>query len=282
MIYVLCSGGLGNQMFQYAFMKHLIESGRNASLDISYFKHNDIHSGYTLKKAFGIEGVDDKDHFDTFWEAKYALMARLKLNRMGSIHMEKSDALIEEGLIRSNAVLYGFWQGEQFFKDVSDKVKGDFSFINTSERTQELSRFMADESSIAVHIRRGDYLKNPKYLNLADTHYYHNAMTIINERFANPHFYVFSDDITWCQKCGLFNGKTTYVDHNDGAHAYEDMYLMSQARAVITANSSFSWWGGYLGNHEFVIRPEKYLTNWSDEQDKRLYPKEWIVGRIGG
>ena len=141
---------------------------------------------------------------------------------------------------------------------------------------------MQKENSVAVHIRRGDYLKNPKYVNLSETNYYHNSLIEVNRRYDSPYIYVFSDDVSWCRNSGMFAGNTTYVDFNDGQHAYEDMFLMTQAKAIITANSSFSWWAGYLGDHDLVIRPEKYLNQWTKCQDNRLYPTEWIVGKLGG
>lgn len=279
MIYVLCSGGLGNQMFQFAYLKHLQVSGRKAVLDISFFSHHDIHTGYALNKAFGILGEIKPDHFNGFWKAKYALMARCNLKRFGSLHMERSSSLIDENEIQDNAVLYGFWQGEQFFADAKDAVKRSFIFQNIQDEAIAFGERMSNESSVAIHIRRGDYLKNPKYVNLSSTQYYRNAIDIIKSKMPNSCLYIFSDDITWCRESGLFDG-ATYVDFTKEAH--EDMYLMSKAKGIITANSSFSWWAGYLGNHEIVIRPERYLVNWNAEQDKRLFPKEWMIGRFEG
>lgn len=281
MIYVLCSGGLGNQMFQYAYLKHLQKTGREAVLDTSFFLHSDIHSGYMLNKAFNIEGNNVKDHFSFIWKSKYSMMAKSRMKELGSVFMEFGENFIREDNLPTSAVLYGYWQGERFFKDVRKDVIKDFTFRNISEQSEKLGEKMSIENSVAVHIRRGDYLLHSKYMNLAATQYYKNALGIAKKELIETRIYVFSDDISWCKQCGLFDDETCYVDFNNGAHAYEDMFLMSKAKAVITANSSFSWWAGYLGNHEFVIRPEKYLTNWTNEQDTRLFPGGWIVGKIG-
>lgn len=279
MIYVLCSGGLGNQMFQYAYLMHLEANGNNVTLDTSYFAHHDIHAGYGLERAFGIAGKDKPDHFNQIWKLKYSLLARTSMNRLGRIHMEKSGSPIDEMRLGNNAVLYGYWQGEQFFSDVKKEVRDCFSFTNIPNETLILGDQIAHESSVAVHIRRGDYLKNPKYMNLSSTNYYKNAIAAVRDKISNPQFYIFSDDIIWCKESGLFEG-ATYVDFTKEAH--EDMYLMTRARGIVIANSSFSWWAGYLGDHEVVIRPEKYLVNWTAEQDERLFPKEWIIGRFEG
>lgn len=279
MIYVLCSGGLGNQMFQYAYLLHLKRAGKEAVLDTSFFKHNNIHSGYTLEKAFRIVGSDETDHFTKLWKIRYSLMARQRSGKQGSIYMEQDENFIDESQIKINAVLYGYWQGEKFFQDVRDEVKRRFSFQNISNTVLDTGGIISSEESVAVHVRRGDYLHNPKYVNLSATEYYKYALSTVRERMSSANIYVFSDDIAWCKESGLFEN-ATYVDFT--TEAYEDMYLMSKAKAIITANSSFSWWAGYLGNHEFVIRPEKYLNNWTKSQDDRLYPSEWIVGKFGG
>ena len=87
---------------------------------------------------------------------------------------------------------------------------------------------------------------------------------------------LFSDEIDWCKKNMKLPWKTIYVDFNTGMKSYEDMYLISSSRNAILANSSFSWWAGYLGKHDMVIRPSKYKVNWSKEQDTILYPAKWI------
>ena len=130
MIYVLCSGGLGNQMFQYAYMLHLRRTGKEAVLDTSFFKHMNIHSGFALGKAFGIVGSDETDHFSKLWKIRYSLMAKQRARKQGSIYMEQQENFIDESQIKKNAVLYGYWQGEKFFQDVKDEVKKSFSFHN--------------------------------------------------------------------------------------------------------------------------------------------------------
>lgn len=280
MAYVLCSGGLGNQMFQYAHFLSLKKQGLNVTLDTSFFKHNNVHGGYCLERCFGItDGTDAIDHYSVLWSLKYSILSKAKIKNGLNVFMGDED--ISERRLRERSVIYGFWQGEKFFRNVSDKVKRKFSFINVSEQSLALGYTMENENSVAVHIRRGDYLSSSKYVNLSSSQYYRNAIAIVHERVETPHFYVFSDDIEWCKHSGFFCSETTYVDYNDTVHSYEDMYLMSKCKVVITANSSFSWWAGYLGNHKIVIRPEKYLVNWDENQDKTLYPVTWHIGRLG-
>ena len=278
MIYVLCSGGLGNQMFQYALYRSLIFAGKQAVFDTSYYKHETVHSGYEIEKCFGIKvGEDKNDHFNVVWKFFYSLMARTKKYSFYNIIMENPQKILDINFVQNKAVLFGYWQSENYFKTLKNELISELKFQNISEKSQIMARKMRKENSIAIHVRRGDYLKTTQYMNLSETNYYNRAIDYINEHITNPQYYVFSDEIDWCKKnMKLPQDKTTYVDFNTGTRSYEDMYLISCSKNAILANSSFSWWAGYLGKHDIVIRPSKYKVNWSKEQDDMLYPVEWI------
>lgn len=278
MIYVLCSGGLGNQMFQYALYRSLIFAGKQAVFDTSYYKHETVHSGYEIEKCFGIKvGEDKNDHFNVVWKFFYSLMARTKKYSFHNIIMENPQKILDINFVQNKAVLFGYWQSENYFKTLKNELISELKFQNISEKSQIMARKMRKENSIAIHVRRGDYLKTTQYMNLSETSYYNRAIDYINEHITNPQYYVFSDEIDWCKKnMKLPQDKTTYVDFNTGTRSYEDMYLISCSKNAILANSSFSWWAGYLGKHDIVIRPSKYKVNWSKEQDDMLYPVEWI------
>lgn len=278
MIYVLCSGGLGNQMFQYALYRSLIFAGKQAVFDTSYYKHETVHSGYEIEKCFGIKvGEDKNDHFNVVWKSLYSLMARTKRYSFYNIIMENPQKILDINFVQNKAVLFGYWQSENYFKTLKNELISELKFQNISEESQIMARKMRKENSIAIHVRRGDYLKTTQYMNLSETNYYNRAIDYINEHITNPQYYVFSDEIDWCKKnMKLPQDKTTYVDFNTGTRSYEDMYLISCSKNAILANSSFSWWAGYLGKHDIVIRPSKYKVNWSKEQDDMLYPVEWI------
>ena len=278
MIYVLCSGGLGNQMFQYALYRSLIFAGKQAVFDTSYYKHETVHSGYEIEKCFGIKvGEDKNDHFNVVWKFFYSLMARTKKYSFHNIIMENPQKILDINFVQNKAVLFGYWQSENYFKTLKNELISELKFQNISEKSQIMARKMRKENSIAIHVRRGDYLKTTQYMNLSETNYYNRAIDYINEHITNPQYYVFSDEIDWCKKnMKLPQDKTTYVDFNTGTRSYEDMYLISCSKNAILANSSFSWWAGYLAKHDIVIRPSKYKVNWSKEQDDMLYPVEWI------
>lgn len=275
MISVLCSGGLGNQMFQYAFYCNLKQQGYNVELDISYFNHNSIHSGYELQKCFGInDGTDRHDYFSKKWRIVYSMMARMHIKKLFNIIFEGYQ--LKEINKMKTGVLYGYWQSERYFKEIEEYIKKRFTFVDISKESQSLLDFLHQENSVAIHVRRGDYLKQNRYVNLSETEYYRNAIHKVYEEIPNPSFFVFSDTIEWCRENMPLPVDTTYVDFNTDRKSYEDMFLMSNASNIILANSSFSWWAGYLGNHNRVYRPSKYKVNWKAEDDINLFPIRWI------
>ncbi len=105
---------------------------------------------------------------------------------------------------------------------------------------------------VAIHIRRGDYVNNPFYVDLTETDYYDRAMKF----FPNDSFLVFSDDIEWCK--GYFDGPQ--FDFSEGNDDVTDMNLMAGCKGVIMANSSFSWWAAYLSKGK-VIAPKQWFTD---------------------
>ena len=277
MIHVLCSGGLGNQMFQYAYYRALVEKGLDVSFDTSFFQHRQVHSGYDLERCFGIQdGNDDVDHFSFIYRCVYFLMAKRKIVRFMNVRMEQPGKYFLIKNVKSHhAILYGYWQSARYFGDECS-LKNVFIFRNLSKQSLHLGEKMRAENSVAVHVRRGDYLLVNKYENLCNTNYYQNALCYLRERLSNLKIYIFSDDIKYCRELEFFPPDAVFVDFNDGTSAYEDMFLMSQANSIVLANSTFSWWSGYLGSHDYVLRPAKYLKNWSQKDDYALFPEEWI------
>ena len=141
----------------------------------------------------------------------------------------------------------------------------DFILDNTkfkkglSGKSKEISLQMQNENSISIHIRRGDFITdNYKVLNLS---YYQNAIQYMKEKFKNPHFYVFSDDIVWAKENLKIDEKITFVDWSTSAE--EDLQLMTKTKHNIIANSSFSWWGAFLNpnKEKIVIFPETGFYN---------------------
>lgn len=153
-------------------------------------------------------------------------------------------------------------QGEEFFDEFIDEIKALYR-----------QNVGAPIDMVAIHVRRGKnpihysepaYSENPFYVNLGSTDYYERAM----DEFPNAKFLVFSDDIAWCKEQPMFDG----CEFSEGNDEIEDLNLMIACEGVITANSSFSWWAGYL-NKGKVIAPKEW---YADGLERTQIPDSWI------
>jgi len=143
-------------------------------------------------------------------------------------------------------------QNPTYFEDCKDEIK------------QMFGDGIGKIDKVAVHVRRGDYVNNSFYVDLTKTDYYQIAMSL----FPNEHFMVFSDDIEWCKKQEMFKG----CSFSEGHDEVKDMNLMASCKAVIMANSSFSWWASYLSSGK-VVAPRKW---YSDRVVRTHLLEEWI------
>ena len=130
-----------------------------------------------------------------------------------------------------------------------------------------------------MHIRRGDYVSNPTTNKLHGTcslEYYHNAVDIIAAKVSNPHFFIFSDDHEWARNNFKIDYPLTFVAHNNAGKNYEDMRLMSLCKHHIIANSSFSWWGAWLGSNpkKIVCAPRGWFKDKSLNTND-IIPSDW-------
>jgi len=285
-------GGLGNQMFQYAAARSLsLRSKQPLYLDITDFDGYGLHQGFELHNIFCCKVVlaTVKDlHNVLGWRAA-RLMRRILVHPELSFlrtkrfvfepHFHYWPELIE---LRGSVYLQGYWQSENYFSDVIDSIRADFTFRHPLSETNltVLEKINASRSAVSLHIRRGDYLSNPRTLaehGLCSIDYYLTAVRYIAARVADPEFFVFSDDSAWTKANLKLEYPCHYIDHNHGSESYNDMRLMSMCHHHIIANSSFSWWGAWLNssNKKIVIAPKHWFAA-MDNSTKDLFPDGWI------
>lgn len=136
-----------------------------------------------------------------------------------------------------------------------------------AEIKQLFSEGMGTDERIAIHVRRGDYVNNPFYVDLTETDYY---LTACGQFPENSKFLIFSDDINWCKE----NFDEQSFDFSEGKTEEEDLKLMASCKGIIMANSSFSWWAAYLGDpNKKVIYPKKWFA---DGVQRVGFPKGWL------
>lgn len=283
-------GGLGNQMFIYAFSVALRETFRQEILvDTHYYKSRNFHNGLEIERIFGIHLTEAKLsdklkmswYFPNYW-IDYHLLGKLPA-RKNTIRELPGQKVNFELLGDSSDKFYdGYWQSYQYFDSCRDVILKEFTFPKISMEDKlnfELNEILNnEENSVGIHIRRGDYLKNWKYRGLCGIDYYQKAIAYILEHIKSPKFFLFSDDIDWVKEniSPLLKGyDITFVNWNHSINSYKDMQLMAMCKNLIIANSSFSWWAAYLNqNNPIVVAPEKWINSF---MDFRIQYKDWIT-----
>lgn len=280
MIIVELSGGLGNQMFQFCLYKKLKVLGKEVYLDSSAYTHYDSKRKYELDKFQGIskEDLAFVNETDSMGKGFSNIIFRAKrfiCNQNNRVYFDKIAIYQPEVFFIDYVRLRGYWQNEKYFNDLRDVILECFTFREDEfdDETVKYVEKMDANNSVSIHVRRGDYLETQfknVYSDICSEHYYSRAVEYIFQEIEEPFFYVFSDDIEWCKRnVDLFFGdyydssKIQFVASNEGNKSYIDMYLMSKCKHHIIANSTFSWWGAWLGTNpdKIVLAPNKWFAN---------------------
>ena len=292
MIVIRLTGGLGNQMFQYAFGRATANRlGVEMRLDLSDSTLS-IHQGYELKRVFGIEAkiATESDMANVLgWQRPEIIRKALKKLRLTALfakglveepHFHFSAKMLQ---VPDNSYLSGYWQSEKYFEDAIECIRNDFKFSKPpSALNKVLLQEIADSNTTAIslHVRRGDYVHNQAVSQVhgnCSLEYYHAAIQYVLQRVQSPLFYVFSDDMDWVRNHLEMPFPHKLITHNRGESSYEDMRLMSLCQHHIIANSSFSWWGAWLNANpkKLVIAPKNWFADESRPHD--LFPDGWVA-----
>lgn len=278
------NGGLGNQMFQWAFGRMLEETNdADVSFDMSYFAKS-----YARPYQLDIFNVEPNFVQGTLLKLKLAIIWAFRK----SLESKKffGTTLISErkfnfdphlGKITDNTYVEGFFQSDLYFNTIEEKLRKDFKFIKSmSEKSKYTAERIRSHNSISLHIRRGDYVQKKRYQDayaICSLDYYARGVEYIAQRYPEPVLFIFSDDINWVKQNLKLPYKMVFVTHNTGKTSYEDMWLMSLCTNNIIANSSFSWWGAWLNNNKekIVIAPKKWFNDDNIIQTD-VIPSNWI------
>lgn len=274
MIVIRLKGGLGNQLFQYAFGKALEAVGNDVYFDRYYF------------------GVDSTRRYvlDNF-------------NTDVRFHQTVAPVVAESGLrfdpdsIRkysSGQTLDGYWQCEKYFLPVADRLRKDLTLrVEPSDKTKKFAELIQNTpNSVFYHVRRTDNLSQRAlaWHGYLPESYYERARKFVEERVSDRHYFIFSDDIAWCrQNISLPN--STFVDANtpgltcDKEYVitaacgteHEDLYLMSLCQHSIIGNSTFSWWAAWLNQNpgKVVTTPDEWFLGNNNHLSLDIIPDSW-------
>lgn len=294
MITVRLSGGIGNQMFQYAFGRALsLKYGVSLALDLTFLNHrvkmpNILRPNFVFRTfdldVFNIDAKIAQPTDISFWNRPFfkgwpMIVIDAILRKLAFLPgWEKRFSFNEEILkLGPNAYLQGFWQSENYFSNIASTIRNDFTLKKPiSKISMELLEKIKKTESLCIHLRRthGGGSFHKKY----NMDYYENGIKYIEKEREIDKIYVFSDDISWCKNNLSFSYPTMFVDSEyAGRKGEEHLYLMSMCKYFIIPNSTFSWWGAWLSTRKdkIVIVPQKWYKNESIKIDD-LIPKEWI------
>ncbi len=259
-------GRTGNNLFQYALGRVLSEKHDvPLVLDASWFN---------------AEGWKEVSHFLKLpLKAKvirrFSIGSRVLRNIAGKHYWEyrgvpilreaNGDQSFDKRFLNApkDCMLFGYFQSPIYFKDIADSLRAELNDLiaGAVSASQLLVRQVTIPNSVAVHVRRQDYLKIPAF-QVCDSSYYHIAIHRLRERLPGARFHIFSDDPEWCRGEFREDDEEIIDSGNQASNPLYDLHLMSLASHHIISNSSYSWWAAWLGEKagQQVLMPDRWYS----------------------
>jgi len=287
-------GGLGNQLFCYAAARRLalvnnaelvIDHISGFRYDSQYQRHYQLdHFAIPCRMSTPVERLEPfsriRRNLLRHWNRRFPFAQRS--------YLVQEDIDFDPRLLdlKPNGTLYleGYWQSEGYFKDVELQIRQDLRIIPPADATNlTYAERIQQKLSVALHVRFFDEPASEFRTsgNNASGDYYVRAVQAMETQISNAHYFLFSDRPEAARsRIPLPDDRITLVQHNQGdENAYADLWLMTQCQHFIIANSSFSWWGAWLSEHQrkIVIAPgavKREGASWWGFDG--LLPIQWI------
>ncbi|WP_342648679.1 alpha-1,2-fucosyltransferase [Mucilaginibacter sp. CSA2-8R] len=294
MIYVKLVSGLGNQLFQYAIGRMIsLKNNMPLKLDVSFFESQSLRqfklNHYNI--AADIATPDEVDKFLTNYRSK-SIKSKIfrkidyRLPKSYRRYFIESEPFVYEPdlfKIHNSVYLDGYWQNQAYFADVNPTIFKELKIkeVYSAIAGNYLKKIQHHPSSVALHIRRGDYVTDKKafeMMGVLPIDYYNEATKIIKSDLIDPHYFVFSDDLNWAKDKLNVGSAVTFVDFNGEISDYTELELMSQCKHNIIANSSFSWWGAFLNTNKkkIVISPQNWVKSSAINSKVHIQMSNWL------
>ena len=296
MITVRLKGGMGNQMFQYAFGRALaLRNNDKLALDLTFLldrtpRPNFVFRNYDLP-IFAIEehvtllsSIDKSIRIPLVFPLASETISGFK-NKIGRQKYIREPAQFDSQmlLLEGNLYLNGYWQDERYFQSITPTIRKEFTLRKplSGESAALRAEIVAEQNAICVNIRRGDFVSVARSMErhgFVGVEYYEKGMAALREKIKDPHAYVFSDDIDWCKENLKFPGvPTTYVGYEYAGEKFgEYLALMSACKHFLIPNSTFGWWAAWLSVNpeKIVIAPKRWYADSDD--DRGVVPSTWL------
>ncbi len=251
-------GGLGNQLFQYAFGKAQSINGATVAYDTSFYE---VTKTQKWPRPYRL------DRFHT--EVKTSPFLK-------QLRVKEKQTVCDTSLLQlKNKNFDGYWQFKDYYEDIISLLREDFQVrkIFYTPEFLELRKIIENTNSISIHVRRGDYLVQT--WGILPNKYYFDACAEVSD-VPQKQYFIFSDDIAWCKqifKQAYFENKLIFVALED----YLSFELMRLCKHQIIASSTFSWWAAFLNDNKskIVVAPAKWLGG--SIPTSQIYPNDWIL-----
>lgn len=289
MIRVRLRGGLGNQMFEYAFGNSTAKQlNTTLDLDLSWLLDK-RKADVSFFRDYALDVFSMKPDF-AIRPNVLEFIYKLPVKNIGQFLRDQAESgfdlyqerhfHVDSELInspRDNALYFGHWQSPKYFENNVDGLKADFQFKRPLlEPSKSVADRIRSSNSVCLNVRRGEYL-NTRLLNTTGSGYFHRSVKEMARRVGDPKIFVFSEDLDWCKSNLDFGFSTTFIEHDHDGYKYGNyLHLMSLCKHFIIPNSTFAWWAAWLSPYDekVIIAPKKWFN--SEMSSKDLVPKEWI------
>lgn len=289
---VRLKGGLGNQMFQYAFAKLLEHTFREeVKLDFSAYSSlmdDPIRQPRLLKYKLSLPIATRSEvnniclfpHFGNSQSNFYRFQILLEKIFNRNYLFEKKRNPLDLNAIGKYSFYDGYWQACEYIDVVSHIIKNDFvPNVPISDKTFQFIELLLSHPTTFVGIRRGDFLDEREHYGTISNEYYLNAMDLIASKYPNTNFLIFTNDVEWCKdNMNFANYHVEYREKYMQVDDFEELMIMRSCQNAIISNSTFNWWGAYLIDNpeKIVVCPETWFT---DDKPIDIIPNSWIKMR---
>jgi hypothetical protein len=266
MVIIKLQGGLGNQLFQYALGRSLMEIGNEVVFDKSFFSNNIKYTN----RPFSLEMFKLNPEIKIENSPQSLGILKKIFYRLDN---DRRVRYVKSFLTNPNNYMEGYYNSELYFRDIREQLLGELVLKERSAAYIEMEKLIAETpNSLVIHARRTDYLTSTGFT-ILDENYYKKALELFPPE---TKIFAFSDDPEWLRAA---LDRPVYVVSGKGFTDYEELSLMSQGKNFIIANSTFSWWGAWLSSYENkkVVAPLHWFTSklwWRANRD--VVPEGWI------
>ena len=266
MIISKLQGGLGNQLFQWAYAYSLaVEFDRDFYLDTrSYYfdkkRRYELYKFPNLSKGLNIIPLSVND--------KRASQENINQDFITEHVIDDFNC---RPLYLFNNVAYileGYWQSEKYFTFCKNVIR---DMLQPTDLQRLELRDKIKENSVSIHVRRSDYLETNGYHPVQPLAYFEEALKVVDDY---KYIYVFSDDMQWCKE----NLKYDNIEFVTGHDNIDDLWMMSMCKHNIISNSTFSWWGAWINGYanKTVVAPRQWFGSHVDLNTDDIIPEDWI------